>query len=407
MRLCIVIPYNVVESHHGNAIRVMNLIRLLSSRHSLTILMYDLFNKRRALTSQKIDSYFLSVDLWITAASFLSRHFLRASTFDLLSSNFKPSYKFKSTLEKILEMNSIDILQCENAWTIPQSITSGRKKGIPVIATLHDVLSERVPQLCQSLNTPTILTKKLVSNTRNFEIKAINQTDLNACVSEEDLKTFVSFGSDPKKFVVIPNGVDTKLFHPREKDFALVKQLHLNDANPIILFAGSDMYQNRIAVNDIITKILPNLIKANKNARILIVGTIGKYINKLIRRTPSLSKYLISVGFVKEILPYYSIADVVILPLNFGTGTKLKILEAMASGKAIISTKVGAKGVNLVAQKSAIIEDNLPYYYYHIKQIVENEEYRIYLEKNARKIALQYDWRKIALMYDKLYKKIS
>ena len=407
LKICIVIPYNVVESHHGNAVRVMNLIRYLSNRNDLIILMYDQFNKRRKLISPKITSYFISVDPWILSASFFSRYWLKASTFDLLCTYFAPSYKFKSTLERILEKHNIDILQCENAWTIPQSVTAGRKKDIPVIATLHDVLSERVPQLCQSLNTPGIIAKKLVSKTRSFELNAINLTDLNACVSEEDLKKFVSFGINPNKFVVIPNGVDTKFFHPKKKDSGLIKKLNLNNANPIILFSGSDMYQNRIAVNDIITKLLPNLIKENKYAKILIVGTVGKYVNRLLRKNPSISKYLISVGFVTEILPYYSIADVVILPLNFGTGTKLKMLEAMAAGKAIISTKLGAQGIDIVAQQNAIIEDNLSYYYYHIDQLVKNQEYREHLEKNARTTAFQYDWRKIAMMYDKLYRKIS
>lgn len=369
--------------------------------------MYDLFNKRRGLKSQKIDSYFLSVDLWITFASFFSKNFLKASSFDLLSSTFPPSYKFKSTLNKILEKNNIDILQCENAWTVSNSITPARNKGIPVIATLHDVLSERVPQLCKSLNTPQIIAKKLISKTKDFELKAINQTDMNACVSEEDIKTFTSLGCDPQKFIVIPNGVDTKLFRPMYKNHDLLRKLKLLDANPIILFAGSDMYQNRIAVNEIITKILPNLIKTSKDAKILIIGTIGKYLNKLLQKVPSISKYLISIGYVKEILPYYSISDVVILPLNFGTGTKLKMLEAMAAGKAIISTNIGAKGIKQIVEKSVIIEDNLQYYYRHIKGITENEEYKTELEKKSRTTALQYDWRNIAVMYDKLYRKIT
>ena len=403
MKICIVIPYNVVESYHGNAVRVMNLIRFLSNRHDLTILMYDQINKRRTIESPKITSYFISVDPWILSASFLSKHMFRASTFDLLCTYFSPSYKFKTTLEKILEKNDIEILQCENAWTIPQSVTAGRKKEIPVIATLHDVLSERMPQLCKSLKTPKIIAKMLVSKTRDIELNAINLTDLNACVSNVDLKKFVNFGVDPKKLVVIPNGVDTNIFHPRGKDYNLIKKLNLNNTKPVIMFSGSDMYQNRIAVNDIAKKILPNLIKKYKHAKILIIGTVGKYVNSLKRKNPSLSKHLLGVGFVEEISSYYSIADVVILPLSFGTGTKLKMLEAMASGKAIISTKLGAKGIDLVDQENVIIEDNLSYYYEHIDQLLKNREYREQLEKNARMTALQYDWTHIFKGYDEIY----
>ncbi|MFX1479116.1 MAG: glycosyltransferase family 4 protein [Promethearchaeota archaeon] len=407
MRICIVLPYNVIENFHGNAVRVMNMIKCLSSSHDLTILMYDQFNKRRTFVSPKITSHFISVDPWILAAAFFSRYMFRASTFDLFCTYFSPSYKFKSTLDKILEENDIDILQCENAWTIPQSVASARKNDISVIATLHDVLSERVPQLCQSLNTPKFIEKKLVSKTRDFELNAVNLTDLNACVSEEDIKTFISIGVNPKKLVIIPNGVDTKLFRPTEKNYNLINKLNLNDANPIILFSGSDMYQNRIAVNDIISKLLPNLIRKNKYAKILIVGTVGKYVNKLLKSNQSISKYLISVGYVKEILPYYSIADIVILPLNFGTGTKLKTLEAMAAGKAIISTKLGVKGIKLKNENTLIIEDSIEDYSEHIIKITKDYELRGKLEKNARNTACNYDWKKVFKAYNDIYARFA
>jgi len=369
--------------------------------------MYDLFNKRRMLKSSRINSSFISVDPWILAASFFSRYMLRASVFDLLCTYFSPSYKFKSNLDKILKEHEIEILQCENAWTIPPSIKSGRANNIPVIATLHDVLSERMPQLCHNLKTPKVLAKKLISKTTDFELKAIDSTDLNACVSKEDVKRFVSFGVNPNKFTIIPNGVDTKLFHPRERDYDLIYKLKLSKVDPIILFSGSDMYQNRIAVNDLIAKVLPNLIMKKRNAKILILGTIGKYVNKLQQKNPSLSKYVISLGFVEDISSFYSITDAVILPLNFGTGTKLKTLEAMAAGKVIISTRLGAQGIPVENKKTMIIEDTLEKYGEHIVKVTEDYEYRRELEINARKTACSYDWNKVFKKYNQIYSRFS
>ena len=59
MRICIVIPYNLLEWHHGNAIRVMNLVKYLSTHHELYLLMYDQFNKRRRLKAKNITSEFI------------------------------------------------------------------------------------------------------------------------------------------------------------------------------------------------------------------------------------------------------------------------------------------------------------------------------------------------------------
>lgn len=402
MKICIVIPYNLLEWHHGNAIRVMNLVKFLSTHHELYLLMYDQFNKRRTLKSKNITSKFISVDPWIFAASFLAKYMFRAAIYRSLCANFSPSYKFESVLKEILQ-NNIDILQCENVYSIPPCVPLSKKMDIPIIATLHDVFSDRSRQLNEVLKTYNFISRKINENTEYFEKKAVKSTDFNVCVSESDKGSFIKMGIDPHKLMVIPNGVDSKKFCPREKDYSLIEKLGLSNANPILLFAGSNMYQNRIAVRDIMTKIIPKTIKVYKNLRVLIVGTVGNYVNSLKQKFSRVSKYIVEVGFVNDLNPYYSIADIVLIPLRYGTGTKLKILEAMAAGKCIISTNTGAKGIKVKNQNTLIIEDNMEKYSEQIVKVTKDNEYRSKLEKNARITACNYDWRRVFKRYDDIY----
>jgi glycosyltransferase involved in cell wall biosynthesis len=382
-------------------------VNYLATNHELYLLMYDLIYKRRKLKSKKITSKYISVDPWIFATAFIAKYAFRASIYRHLCTLLSPSYKFNRTLKEILQENEINILQCENAWSIPHSLTVAKEMNIPVIATLHDVVSDRTRQLNAVLKKPPLISRKINKMTDHFEKKAVNSTDFNVCVSEDDKNSFTKMGVDPNKLMVIPNGVDSNEFYPREKNHSLIAKLGLENANPILLFAGSEMYQNRIAVKDIITKIVPKAANVYKNLRVLIVGTVSKYVNNLKQNFPKLSKHIIDLGFVDNLNQYYSIADIVLIPLRYGTGTKLKVVEAMAAGKCIISTEIGIKGIAVKKQNMVVIEDDMSKYVDHIFEIMENYEYRKKLEKNARKKAFEYDWKQIFKGYDEIYNQIA
>ncbi len=159
------------------------------------------------------------------------------------------------------------------------------------------------------------------------------------CVSEIDRDLLSSeFRINKNKINVIPNGADTKKFYPSGKNnHEIIKKLKLEDV-PVILFFGKlDYKPNYEAIEIIRNEILPLVLKKKPNAKFLIVGD-----------SPPLEfkhENIIFTGLVNRIEDYINASDFVICPLLSGGGTRIKILETLACGKPVISTSLGAEGI--------------------------------------------------------------
>ena len=112
-------------------------------------------------------------------------------------------------------------------------------------------------------------------------------------------------------------------------------------------------------------------------------------------------------GFVADVRPAYERATVVIAPLVASAGTNIKILEAMAMGKAIVSTEAGINGLDLARGSDVIVADTAEAMARAITQLLESSEDRKILERNARKTAEErYGWDAIAKEQERLYREL-
>jgi glycosyltransferase involved in cell wall biosynthesis len=102
-------------------------------------------------------------------------------------------------------------------------------------------------------------------------------------------------------------------------------------------------------------------------------------------------------GTVDDVRPYMNKAAVYIVPLRIGGGTRLKIFEAMAMGKAVVSTTVGAEGLPVVAGEHALIADAPQAFADAVLTLLRDAETRRRLESAARSLVVQnYDWSAVA-----------
>jgi glycosyltransferase involved in cell wall biosynthesis len=99
-----------------------------------------------------------------------------------------------------------------------------------------------------------------------------------------------------------------------------------------------------------------------------------------------------ATGFVDDIRPYIDEAAIMVVPIRIGSGTRLKILDAMAMGKAIVSTSVGCEGLNVNDGKDILIADEPEDFANKAIDLLKNSNKRIALEKNAIGLAKIYDW---------------
>jgi glycosyltransferase involved in cell wall biosynthesis len=97
----------------------------------------------------------------------------------------------------------------------------------------------------------------------------------------------------------------------------------------------------------------------------------------------TVNKKVIVTGHVKSLVPYYGFADVVVCPLRIGGGIKVKILEALKAGKAIVSTSIGAQGLDLSTDKAVMIANDVTHFALSVVRLLQYPEERHRLEQEA------------------------
>lgn len=183
-------------------------------------------------------------------------------------------------------------------------------------------------------------------------------------VSEKEKQFLCSLGIDQDCIEVIPNGVDTKAFS-QSKDTDKIRLHYGLTGHRIVVFVGNMEYlPNQEAVRLIALKIAPEVTKVVKNAKFLVIGRISGL------TYPNLT----FTGTVDSVAPILAASEVAIAPLLHGSGTRLKILEYLSCGLPVISTTVGAEGLNIQNGVHAIIEDDLNAFASKLIQLLNDKQ---------------------------------
>src|SRR5439155_7102677 len=112
-------------------------------------------------------------------------------------------------------------------------------------------------------------------------------------------------------------------------------------------------------------------------------------------------------GFVADVRPAYEQAAVVIAPLTASAGTNIKVIEAMAMGKAVVSTPAGVNGLDLSPGEDVIVTADAAQMAAAISELVKNPERRRRIELAAREtVVRQYNWDAVALRQEELYQSL-
>ncbi len=217
----------------------------------------------------------------------------------------------------------------------------------------------------------------------SFETKAWKRVDRVVVMSEKDHR--VVPGS-----VTIPNGVDLERFQPSE-------------ASPEprrLRFIGSFAHlPNVLALEFFLRDVWPRISGA---ALHVIAGLHHERFWDL--REPGVEVE----GFVSDVRPAYRRAAIVIAPLVASAGTNIKIMEAMAMGKAIVSTPAGIHGLEIESGKDAIVAEDPEHLARAIQGLFDHPEHRVTLERQARETAERlYGWDAIAELQKELYRTLS
>ena len=213
------------------------------------------------------------------------------------------------------------------------------------------------------------------------EQRYLNLADHVLTVSETD-RDFFARKIQRTKISVVPTGVDLDFFRAAE---------HEEEESNTLVFTGSmDWMPNQDGILYFVNEILPRIRKRIPSTSLLVVGRSPSHqIMELSRKTEGIHV----TGTVEDIRPHVRRGTVYIVPLRVGSGTRLKIFEAMAMGKAVVSTSIGAEGLPVQSGRDIFIADDPEQFANAVVELLQDPVRRRELGQAARQlVAERHGW---------------
>lgn len=312
--------------------------------------------------------------------------------------------KVQKQLQSWFREQSFDVAICDfldAAVNFPGSL------NIPSVLFQHNVESEIWRRHAATAGNPA---KKMMYQMEfrkmlRYERAAICKFQHVIAVSENDRALMMKW-IDGNRVTVIPTGVDLTQYHPAPTH---AEPDSLAASAPIVTFIGAmDWEPNVDGVEYFCAEVWP-LVKAEvPAARFRIVG---RNPDRRVQRWASNSsdeKGSIEVtGRVPSVIEHLRQSGVVVVPLRVGGGTRLKIYEAMATAKAVVSTTVGAEGLDVHHGRDIMLADDPRSFAQAVIMFLKDHQLRCRYEKAAAETAARYDWPAIGERFSEILQSVT
>jgi polysaccharide biosynthesis protein PslH len=299
------------------------------------------------------------------------------------------SEAFRSTLNRLMQERRFDAIVCD--FLVPL-VNMPEHFPCPAILFTHNVEAEIWRRHAENAGNPVsrYLLGRQWHRMLRFERDALRRFDLVLAVSDADRETFQRLYPDTLRTPahVVQTGVDTTYFAPAK---APERPAHL-------VFTGSmDWLPNEDGMQYFVRDILPRIRQVEPEATLSIIGRAP---------TPAVKRLAEDAGIevtgrVDDVRPHIAAGTVYVVPLRIGGGTRLKIFEAMAMGKAVVSTTVGAEGLPVTPGQNIVIADEPARFAQAVVHMIRDGDARRTIEAEARRIVVErYDWAAVALDFE-------
>jgi sugar transferase (PEP-CTERM/EpsH1 system associated) len=302
------------------------------------------------------------------------------------------SAAFKRRLNELLEERPFDLIVCD--FLFP-AVNLPKQLPCPAVIFTHNVESEIWRRYAETKGGTLgrILYGAQYRRMLRYEGRTLRRFDGVLGVSDADRDTFAHLypGAITKPIHVVPTGVDTDYFAPERIPHSESR----SPARRSLIFTGSmDWLPNEDAMLFFCREVLPIVRAEEPDATLTIVGRAPTpAVKTLADEQPGVRV----TGRVDDVRPYISEAAVYIVPLRIGGGTRLKIFEAMAMRKAVVSTTVGAEGLPVVNGEHVLIADEPNTFARAVVGLMRDDDRRTALETAARALVVEhYDWSAVA-----------
>lgn len=353
----------------------------------------------------------------------LSALYSQRGEVDLLSPNLTIHYSRESPLDRLgykgLIVNPLyyqatwkaarafqpDVIQAELLWTAPAALWLRRRTGVPVILMQENVEYQKFVRFG--------MTSPLLKGIKWLEGWACRSADRVVALSEVDRDFMIDlYGVPPERFTLIPHGVAPELFDYRPEGAAAARE-KLGVASEVLLltFVGKlDYLPNIRAVEYIAERIAPPIWERHPEARFVIIGQGVEAVKEYARDG------LVFTGFVDaragihpNLSDYLSASDVVLVPLDSGSGTRLKILEAAANARPVVSTRIGAEGQSFADGEDILLTNEVDQAFVDATlRLLADGELRQQMGDAARaRVLAKYSWQAQVRKMEEIYQELD
>jgi polysaccharide biosynthesis protein PslH len=386
-------PYPLTD---GGAIGIYNITKSLAELgHRVTLVTYPLDTQEATEEAVHDISRFATVRL-------VSRP-LPVRWKVLMRTVFRGAYPIErrmmpemfALLTVVVQNEKFDIVHVDHAHMGPYGLWLKQEFGLPIVLREHNFESLIYERFSKTEKNPV---KRWIARLHGRRIKIqetkfLKQFDAVEAISRED-EILMREVAPEGHYTVIPAGVDTRYFQPSQDPV---------DPNNITWVGSLEWDPNYDAVRYFIESIFPIILKRLPSTIFSIIGAGQQKIHKVASRNPHIQL----LGKVPDVRDYLARSAVLVVPLRIGGGMRLKLLEYFASGKAVISTSVGAEGNAGVNGKELIIRDSQGEFAEAVSLLCSDPTLRSKLGRNARALAEQcYSWRTIGEAFVRLYESV-
>jgi glycosyltransferase involved in cell wall biosynthesis len=386
-------PFPIID---GQTRRTYNILKGLAVKHDIHLL--SLYQTPEEIATEHVhhlESFCKSVEMVAAPSKTLSVGMairVLRSLFSLdpytVWRHYSPLYL--KQIKSAVNAFNIDLVHCD---ILSLAYAVRPLNGLPCTMTDHDVCYRRAFQMARQRKN---LFEKTFLFLEGFKLKRLEarifkRMDMGIAVSEQD-KTELEKICPGAVFKVVENGVDTELFEPGPQ---------VIEENTLVWVGGFGYYPNKEGIYYFLNEIYPKIKVRTPRVKLKIVG--GGVTERL-RAYAAADASIEIFGFVESPLPFIQRAAVFVAPLLSGGGTKLKVLEAMSVGKAIVSTSVGVEGIEGADKEHFLVADTPDDFSEKVADLLKDKAMREFLGSNARTLAKQkYDWKNIWLKSDEIY----
>ena len=304
------------------------------------------------------------------------------------------SERFKKKLKQLLEKEHFDVVQLEMLYMTPYVETIRENSKAMIVLRAHNVehkIWERIAKETKFFLKRWYI-NHLAKTLKEYELNALETVDGIAAITRKDAAFFRKYCSKP--IIDIPYGVYPEEFTPKYEIEGKPKFYHIGSMN---------WMPNEEGIRWFIDEVLPKTIEKVPD---FVYHLAGRSMPEWLTTLKSL--HVNVIGEVPDAKAFVAQHDVAIVPLLSGSGIRIKIIESMAMGKTVITTRVGAEGILYDEDVNIIIAENKAKMVEAIRSLNENPQNAVRIGHAARKLVEEtYDNRKIIARLLMFYEQIK